>query len=474
MDNSGDVRPNNRILTALVALVVAVGLAPTTSAAISTAKNSFGAQCFFDSPSRSARVWWTETRTQSALTGGGAGGAATDGTCATVPLSVPWVAQQLDDIIRAYRAAGLPVAPSDKGIQRFAPGASDDGSAALDVYLDGTGNDVRAAELGCTTFWRLRGRVKTFRTVGKMHVFNSSSLVPEGRDAQDFRQMLAHELVHSAQCAVTDTRRLIAGISVQGPWVEAIPTAFSQSLVGGDWSMGSCDQSTRLVSTHEGDVEGGYDQWPFWYSLLAPPSGSSYVALLRDVITVPVAKAGPQLVSAIHRHFTDVQLSRALLAWVTKSYFGGTLTSASGVPITWDINSLTGNDTFIVDDPALLGELAPPAGGTAQRAVTLAPMTCAALLVPWPDGAQTVSVGATGAPGGVVSDVMAAGLDVSPGSAPTGPCGVDGPRTVLPLTGNQFVAARPCTSENGVPKMWVLMVNGGSKPLTLNVSATAS
>ena len=461
------------VAATLSALVATAFVTPPASAA-STSKNTFDAPCFYDSPAGTSRLWWTESRGPSALAGGGAGGAATDANCATVPLSVPWVAQQLDEIIAAYRAAGLPVAPSDKGIQLFNHSASDDGSAALDVFLDGTPNDFRAAELGCTTFWRSRGRVRTFRTVGKMHVFNAPALVPQGRDAQDFRQMLGHELVHSAQCAVTNQRRLLSGVSVQGPWIEAIPTAFSQSLVGGDWSIGPCDPKTRLLSTQEADVDAGYDQWPFWNALLGPPSGAAYVGLMRDGISVPLSKAGPQLVSAVRRRFTDAQLSRALLAWVTSGYFGGTLTSASGAPITWDINSLTGNDTFIVDDPALIGELAPPAGGSAQRSVTLAPLTCAALLVPWPDGAQTVSVGATGAPAGVLSDVMAAGLDVAPGSGPTGPCGVEGPRTAVPLSGNQFVAARPCTSDNGVPKMWVLMVNGGSKPLTLNVTASAS
>ena len=192
------------------------------------------------------------------------------------------------------------------------------------------------------------------------------------------------------------------------------------------------------------------------------------------MIRVPVSKSGPELARVVHQRFTDAQISRALLAWVADSYFGGTHLWASGVPITWDPRSLNDNLTFPGYESTAPNQLSPPTVGSAQSAVTIAAMTCAALLVPWPDGAQTLSVGATGAPGGNLAGIMTAGLDIAPGSPAAGPCGADGQRTVIPLAGNQFTATRPCNSENGTPQMWVFMVNGGSTPLHLRVTAVAS
>ncbi len=276
--------------------------------------------------------------------------------------------------------------------------------------------------------------------------------------------------------------RRINGTAIEGPWNEAVPNALAAGLVGGVFPMWSCDPNTNVVPV-DGDTEiDEYAQWPFWYSLLGAPSGSAYTAyaaLLRERMRFPQTRRfneDPRLARIIRQRFTDKELTKALLAWATSSYFGGTLPSASGVPITWGLSEL---DAQAVGPT---GTMEPPAGGSASTVVKIKPLTCAALLVDWPDGAQTLSVGATGAPGGDLASVMAAGLDVAPGSPPTVYCASNlfaplplvTERTVVPLAGGQFTATRPCNNGDRPPQMWVVMANGGSDPLNLTVTATAS
>jgi hypothetical protein len=476
----------SRTSAAMVVSVLLVGLVgwpPPDASAAAPSRPSPAAQCHVESASGSVRMWWDEDRSRNVLAGED-GGVATDGRCSTVPASVPWMATQVETLMRDFAAMGLPLPKSDQGIQKIDRRLSDDGSAAYDVYLDGQSDRYSLATAQCVGVEYYQAGQWKYRTLAKMRVQGVPATVPDADSGARFRQVLAHELAHSTQCAVTNPRRKINGSSLSGPWIEAVPQAIAMGLVGGSWDVGICGQDTRLLSSQGRDIDKGYGQWPFWQALLGGPSHSRYPALLREVISVPLAKAGPQLDRVLRARFTDAQISRALLAWASARYFGGTLPSASGNPITLPASSLldsfgylvdeaTGSETPQFTDP-LMGEISPPPGGTATMAVTIAPLTCAALLVPWPSGAQTVTVGATGPPGGELGNVMAAGLDVAPGTPATARCGTDGPRTIVPLTGNQFAATRPCDGRSLAPRMWVLMANGGTSPLKLTVSATAS
>jgi hypothetical protein len=441
--------------------------------------------CSYDSPSGKVRIWWTEKIRQGVLTGDDTG-VASDGRCSTVPESVPWMADQVEGIMRGFKAQKVPMPPSDKGIQRLSQGrydVSDDGSGAYDVFV--SGQTMGTEEVGtsgitkCTGYYVFRGGAWRYRTVSKMVVFRFPAGVPDADRGQYLRGVVAHELVHASQCSIAIPARRINGTETPGPWTEAVPNALAAGLVGGRFPMNTCGPRTQPVPLNGDPDIDEYGDWPFWYSLLGAPSGSAYTALLRERLRYPQTtefNEDPRLARLIRKRFTDQQLTKALLTWATRSYFGGTLPSASGVPITWGLSDL---DAASVGPS---GTLTPAAGGSASTIVRIKPLTCAGMLVDWPEGAQTLSVGATGAPGGDLASVMAAGLDVAPGSPPTVYCASNlfaplpliTERTVVPLVGGQFTATRPCTNDDRPPQMWVLMANGGSTPLTLTVTATAT
>jgi hypothetical protein len=473
---------HGRLAVTSAATLVLLGVLVGQSAeAAAPARNTYGFQCSFESASGLTRIWWREDHPDQILTGDD-GGAASDGKCATVPASVPWMADQIEAVMHAQRAAGLPMTKSDKGIQRITSQLLDDGSGAFDVFLDGA-EEYALASADCRSVTYYPGRSRAYRTMAKMYVNDVPATVPDGALAQRFRVVFAHELVHVAQCAVTNPKRAISASNLNGAWIEAVPQAMAMGLVGGEWQPNACSAEAHVLSASSDDDRDGYGQWPFWYSLLKAPNASTYVGMLRDVIRAPVSKAGAQLARVVRARFSDAQLSQALLGWSSAVFLGDTLPSASGIPITWtpqdldrfmvfSVDEATGVETPQYESP-IVGRLTPPAGGSAQVPVTLPPMTCAGLLVPWPDGAETLSVGAAGAPGGELANVMTAGLDVAPGTPSSSPCRTDGARTVVPLSGGQFVATRPCVG-NRAPEMWVLMANGGRSPLTMTVTATAT
>ncbi|MBK9739275.1 MAG: hypothetical protein IPO93_07145 [Actinobacteria bacterium] len=382
------------------------------------------------------------------------------------------MAVQVEEVIRLHKANGLPMPPSDKGVQRLAQGrygVLDDGSGAFDVFLDGGSDDNISAFAQCRGYAYPRRGTWKFGAIAKMYMYDMPASIPDATRTRGIHSNLAHEFVHVAQCAVTNPPRLSTASDLQGPWVEAVPDALAASLIGGRRSTDPCTKEAKLLSPNGGLASQGYGQWPFWYSLLEAPSAITYTALLRDVMRAPVKQAGPQLARAIRKRFTDKQISQALLTWANSSYFGVPLPSASGVPIsTYPVMVLGGEYEPLADS------LTPPAGGSASAGVSIQPLTCAALLVPWPDGAQNLTVSATGAPSGDLADVVTVALDVPPGSPATAPCGAYGERTVVPLTGNQFTATRPCLAWKAAPEMWVVMVNGGTAPLKLTVTATSS
>ena len=90
------------------------------------------------------RIWWDEDRPDTVLQGED-GGAASDGRCADGARVLPWMASQLEALMREFTAAGLPLPKSDRGIQRVDQRLSDNGSGAYDVYLDGSSNDYSGA-----------------------------------------------------------------------------------------------------------------------------------------------------------------------------------------------------------------------------------------------------------------------------------------------------------------------------------------
>ena len=184
-------------------------------------------------------------------------------------------------------------------------------------------------------------------------------------------------------------------------------------------------------------------------------------ALLREVIRAPLSKAGPQLTRVVRERFTTTQISRALLDWATASYLGGTLTAASGAPITWRANTLLDSFGYLVDEshwgddaevlgPARRGDLPEP-GGSATMAVTVAPLTCAALLVPGRTGHR---------PSRSAQQEHRAANCERHGSRPgcrtrtpaTARCGTDGPRTRIPSPAISSTAARPCDGRGFAPE----------------------
>ena len=214
-------------LTAVVAVVVvSLGASSGLAAEAATARNAFGTQCSFDSPSGQVRMWWKENRARTVLSGDD-GGVASHGQCSTVPASVSWMAGQLETVMRGYKAVGLPLTHSDKGIQRVFSEYTNNGSGAYDVFLDGASSFMTAAYAECSHVTYYQGRVRRFRTVGTMYVYDVPATVPDGEQAQTVRQVLAHELTHTAQCAVTNPRRGISAGDLSGPWIEAVPNAFS-------------------------------------------------------------------------------------------------------------------------------------------------------------------------------------------------------------------------------------------------------
>lgn len=469
------------VVAATVIATLALALLPTgMSQATGPAARSGPAQCFFDSSSRGVRIWWDEARGNSALSGDDRG-SARDGSCATVPPSVPWVAAQSEALIRLLKATGLPMTQSDKGIQGIVKQFSDYGSGAFDIRLDGAPDEFEQASTGCAGVAYFRSGRWHYRTKSTMVIRDVAASAPDTGRATQLRAAIMHELVHVAQCAILNPGRQVSASNLNGAWIEAVPQALGLGQVGGSGDVGLCRQNSKILSAGDGNL--GYGQWPFWYALLGPSGGKAYAQLLREVIGHPLSQAGPQLERALRKHYSAAQLSRALVALASAGYFGGTLPSASGTPITWRTNDLLSAFGYLVDeatgaesphfDDPIVGVLDPTVRTPVSRSVVIPAMGCGALLVSWPENAQTISVGATGAPSGDLGSVMAVGVDASPGSDPASPCGSRGARTVVPFVNGQFVAARSCTQRSS-PPVWVLMANGSASPLRLTVTASAS
>ncbi len=200
--------------SAAVAVVVLTVLSGQQAGASAPSAGSFPQpNCSHDSPSGKVRIWWTEKIRQGVLTGDDTG-VASDGRCSTVPESVPWMATQVEEVIRGFKAQGLPMPPSDKGIQRVSQGrydVSDDGSGAYDVFVSGQDHG-QCTEIGtdgitkCTSYYAFRGGAWKYRTVSKMVVFGFPAEVPDADRAQFTRGVVAHELVHASQCSLSQPR----------------------------------------------------------------------------------------------------------------------------------------------------------------------------------------------------------------------------------------------------------------------------
>ena len=150
--------------------------------------------------------------------------------------------------MREFTATGLPLPKSDRGIQRVDQRLSDNGSSATDVYLDGSSNDYSGGSAQCAGVQYYQAGRWRYRTLANMQVSAVPTAVPSGGQASLLRQVLAHELAHSVQCAVTNAARKINGSSLSGPWIEAVPQALAMGRVGGSWDVGRCDQQTALLA----------------------------------------------------------------------------------------------------------------------------------------------------------------------------------------------------------------------------------
>ena len=471
------------MVIALAVLIALSGVAAGPVEATPSRKVPAPGQCWLQSPSGKVRLWWDEGDARHRLGGSTSGQSAADGRCDTVPASVPWIAGQFDDLVGALANVGLPGAKSDKGIQRIDQAQSDHGSGALDVYLDGEETDYADAATNCVGVSYYQAGRWRYRTYARMDMQSIPADVPDAARAQRLRLALAHELVHSAQCAVTSARQRTAGSWLPGEWTEAVPQAIALGLTGGNWQIGQCDDTSRPLSS-EYNMDAGYGQWPFWYELLGPDPGRRYQKVLRDLVRYPPTKMRGQLERRLREHFTDAQIGHALLFWLTRAYLGGTMTARDGTPITWPLRDLKDSYANTVDETTfeitgtqyrkpLQGRLDPTAGAGSSLTVTVPPTGCAALLVSFPGDAQTVRIGATGTAVRDLSTVMAVGVDTPPGSTPTTPCWTDGPRTVIPLSDGTFTVPRTCTPRDASAPIWLLMANGRQTPLQLTVTATS-
>lgn len=483
-------------------LSVAVPYAPSAEARPQP-KNTFGAQCWLQSQSGLFRAWWDESG-ERALAGADQIASASDGNCSTVPDSVTLVLNELDATLAQLRKAGLPMPKTDRGVQRLTRGCqvtrpcspvSDDGSPAYDVLLDGR----ESGHLGAVNCYAISGpRASSYRTLVKMDLTSVPAAALNPDQLHSLRVTVAHELVHFGQCAVKDSRRGRNGTDIDGEWAEAIPNAIAFTTVGGAvWDLEACRgpeteawRHTRLLSTSQyfDDPQHntstfsrdlGYQQWDFWNHLLGQRPLPAYLDLLTEVSRSRTGPPGRRLETAVRKRYSDAQLRDAILAWMSDYYFGGSMTSSTGLPLDWELGYLAHNQDGV--DKYVDIDLQPQPGSTVSGSVTLPPLSCTKALASWPVGSGNLSVSVSGGP----AVGLVAGADVAPGRPPTAPCGVARyatsatPRVVFPVSDNRVSASRPCgVSDNAQFEqpiaMWLLLANGSSKSVTVEVTATAS
>jgi hypothetical protein len=353
--------------------------------------------CSADSPSRHVRLWWNERRhdEQTVPERFEKPGAPTytdpptDANCRTRPQIVQFLARAADELLARDRSLGLPAPRPDSGMparwgdpSRPDSRVFDGGSGALDLYLSG-GTGFNRGDTECVTWERPRGRR---HAAAFMHLFGVRTF--NDADLDRLRHDLAHELVHVAQCAVTNERGDVTGTMIDTHVVEATAEAYAVATTGA-LDAATIDPALRLphpVLAFQIDAYPAtqlyYAEYAFWYRLFKAPSARTYAAFLRRA-----AAQGRRVPSAtlVEGAFSREAVQQALTAFASFALLGGSLGNAH-----FDATAHFAEWKFGAD-------LTPAAGAPAGARLVVRPYGYAFVRIRWPDGVDRLSLSVSGA-----------------------------------------------------------------------------
>lgn len=291
--------------------------------------------CSTDSPSHRVRLWWNERRHDEQTVAERYETVSlpyytdppTDANCRSRPQIVQFLATAANQLLARDRSLGLPAPHPDTGMPATwgDPSRSDDrvadgGSGAIDIYLLG-GRSMNDGDANCVTWERPRGRYHSaaYVTLYGVRAFNDA-------DREHLRRTLAHELVHVAQCAITNTRGDLTATMIDRRIVEATAETYavaSSGTIGDSMLDPRLRLHVPLLTTHVDDYPATplyYAEYPFWYRLLGAPSAHRYVAFMRRAVARGRRVPSETLVRA---SFGGPAVQRALTGFASFALLGG-------------------------------------------------------------------------------------------------------------------------------------------------------
>lgn len=451
---------------AVLAAVVLPYAAPGAREAAPVARGVW--KCRADSPSHKVRLWWNETRGSEHTIPDKIETAfspsytppRTDGSCATHPEVVTYLAGQIDTLLRRDRALGLPAPAPDTGMpatwgdpSRTDSRVVDGGSPALDVYLDAASSGPDGNTGGATNcvHWDAPSGTSRVRTAAYFTLFAVRTGNQPGLDRVVHNA--AHELVHVAQCAIRNRSGSVNGTTLDPALVEGSAEAFAVASSGKlreDMLQKAVSRPGLVLASPSRSTVDPYSQFPFWYELFGAPSAKRYVAFLRFAVAAAPGEHRQGDVNLVYRAFGETTVQRALTASASFAVFGGDLGGAHHDALV----------PYVV--PAPLAQLTPSSGTPKSAHVRLQPGAYGYVVVTWTDRTTTeLTVSATG-----VSAARAA-ESVAPGTREGGRVG---------QTGGVWHVSRTCDAAGrcSTGYAYITIANGRQTPLSLTISVGAA
>ena len=428
-------------------------------------------KCRADSPSRRVRLWWNEVRGSEHTipdkfeTAGSPPyytPPRTDGSCATRPEVVTYLARQIDALLRRDRLLGLPAPAPDTGMpaawgdpSRPDSRVADGGSPALDVYLDAAPGGVGGDEGGSATcvHWNAAAGKGTARTAAYVTLYSVRTF--SQRELDQVVHNAAHELVHVTQCAIRNHAGTVNGTTLDLSLVEGSAEAFAVASSGE-----LVDSMLEAAAIHPGPVlvpparaaGNPYSQFPFWYELFGAPSAKRYVAFLRSAVAAAPAEHRQGDVNLVYKAFGEDAVQHALTAFASFAVLGGSIGGAH-----WD--ALHDSEVIYLPDP--LAKLGPASGAAASAHVRLQQGVYGYIVITWPEGATEMTVSANGVSAARAAESIVAGTRES------------GPAV---QSGSVWHLSRECDGAgrcNGDGNAYITVANGRRTQLALTVNVAA-
>jgi hypothetical protein len=422
--------------------------------------------CRVDAAGASVRVWWAEGGARGALTG-------EDGRCTTRPEVVMTAVREVPALLARQARLGLGRPAPDSGLETidpFRPGRgpqrSDGGSPALDVYV------VPQASSGGGVATCVAGVVNRRYRAAAYLVVQPFSKIDAERRALAYRHVLAHELVHVAQCAQTDPRRRTNATELDLRLVEGTAEAIAALTLGPDAVVSGIGdgpaplgplmflfanpQPDRVLAPSRlddaGEPLGPYRHWPFWVEL-AQGDARPLRALLAAALRASARDHARGDFDVVYRTFGEGAVHRAVTRMAAFERFGLSLRGLALPAASWS------RIQFPLDavEPADLS-LEPEPGTPRRGRLALGVATYAFGRVVWPAGATRLTLSAGGAPAARIADsVIVVDPDLRPVRATGG--------------GTSWILTRGGGAPASVVRLSV--GNGRRSPLSLMLTATA-